>query len=59
MEVEDFSDLKGLTTEKLLKLRDVSYDNFLESQKTMRESWDRYDQILKEIEERHNVQKAT
>ncbi|EHP9877528.1 hypothetical protein K5Y72_003074 [Escherichia coli] len=56
--VEDFTDLSQVSTEKLLKLRDVARDNFLEAKLSAEESWQRYEDILNEIKERMNVEEA-
>lgn len=57
-EVEDFTDLSQVSTEKLLKLRDVARDNFLEAKLSAEESWQRYEDILNEIKERMHVEEA-
>ncbi|QPI14549.1 hypothetical protein GECvBMG_gp005 [Salmonella phage GEC_vB_MG] len=58
MQVEDFTDLSKVSTEKLLKLRDVARDNYVDAEKAKSEAWKRLDDILEELEERKNVQKA-
>lgn len=58
MQVEDFSDLSKVSTEKLLKLRDIARDNFVDADKAAEEAWDRFEEIVKEIKERTDVQKA-
>lgn len=56
--VEDFTDLSQVSIEKLLKLRDVARDNFLEAKLSAEESWQRYEDILNEIKERMHVEEA-
>lgn len=58
MQVEDFTDLSKLSTEKLLKLRDVAFDYYDEMQQAEVQAWQRYQQIVNAIEERNNAEKA-
>uniref|UniRef100_A0AAU8GF34 Uncharacterized protein n=1 Tax=Salmonella phage vB_SEnST11_KE22 TaxID=3161173 RepID=A0AAU8GF34_9CAUD len=58
MQVEDFSDLKNLPMEKLLKLRDVAFDYYDEMEQAQTQAWFRYQEIVKAIEERKNAEKA-
>lgn len=58
MQVEDFSDLKKVTTEKLLKLRDVARDYHDEMQQAELEAWNRLNDIENELKERKNAEKA-
>lgn len=52
MQVEDFSSLVNLPIEKLLKLRDVAKDHFIEVERERIDAWDRLQDILAAIEER-------
>ncbi|AKJ73508.1 hypothetical protein SP40_67 [Salmonella phage 40] len=58
MQVEDFSDLKNVPMEKLLKLRDVALDYHAEMEQAQTQAWCRYQEIVKDIEERKNAEKA-
>ena len=58
MQVEDFTDLSKLSTEKLLKLRDVAFDYYDEMQQAEVQAWQRYQQIVNAIEERNNAEKV-
>lgn len=58
MQVEDFSDLSKVSTEKLLKLRDVARDYHDEMQQAEVEAWNRLSDIERELEERKNAEKA-
>lgn len=53
MQVEDFSDLSTLPVEKLLKLRDVARDNYVEAEQERIQAWDRLQDIMAEIEIRN------
>lgn len=50
--VEDFDNLSEVTTDKLIKLRDVSKDNVSEAWDVYREALDRHTQIEIEISKR-------
>lgn len=57
MQVEDFTDLSKVTTEKLMKLRDVAQDYYNEMQEAELEAWRRLQDIIHEIVKRaKNVQ---
>lgn len=58
MQVEDFTDLSKVSTEKLLKLRDVARDYHDEMQQAEVEAWNRLSDIEKELKERKNAEKA-
>lgn len=58
MQVEDFTDLSKVSTEKLLKLRDVAFDYYDEMQQAEVQAWNRYQEICKAIEDRKNAEKA-
>ncbi|QEQ94857.1 hypothetical protein pEaSNUABM56_00057 [Erwinia phage pEa_SNUABM_56] len=53
--VEDFSDLKSVSDEKLLKLRDVATSNAARLNQEAADAMSRLRDILNEIEERKNV----
>lgn len=52
MQVEDFTDLTKVSTEKLLKLRDVAQDFHDEMQQAELEAWGRLQDINAEIVKR-------
>lgn len=52
MQVEDFTDLSKVTTEKLMKLRDVAQDYHDEMQSAELEAWNRLQDINHEIVKR-------
>lgn len=52
MQVEDFTDLSKVSTEKLLKLRDVAYDNYMEAEDEATKAHERLSEIRKELKER-------
>lgn len=57
MQVEDFTDLSKVTTEKLMKLRDIAQDYHDEMQQAELEAWGRLQDIIHEIVKRaKNVQ---
>ena len=57
MQVEDFTDLSKVTTEKLMKLRDIAQDYNDEMQQAELEAWERLQDIIHEIVKRaKNVQ---
>lgn len=57
MQVEDFTDLSKVTTEKLMKLRDIAQDYHDEMQQSELEAWERLQDIIHEIVKRaKNVQ---
>ncbi len=57
MQVEDFTDLSKVTTEKLMKLRDIAQDYYDEMQQAELEAWERLQDIIHEIVKRaKNVQ---
>ncbi len=58
MQVEDFTDLSKVSTEKLLKLRDVARDYHDEMQQAEVEAWNRLSDIESELKERKNAEKA-
>ncbi|AFC21444.1 hypothetical protein X824_gp005 [Escherichia phage 4MG] len=58
MQVEDFTDLSKVSTEKLLKLRDVARDYHDEMQQAELEAWNRLNDIENELKERKNAEKA-
>lgn len=58
MQVEDFTDLSKVSTEKLLKLRDVARDYHDDMQQAEVEAWNRLSDIERELEERKNAEKA-
>lgn len=58
MQVEDFTDLSKVSTEKLLKLRDVARDYHDEMQQAELEAWNRLSDIENELKERKNAEKA-
>ncbi|MBL5841164.1 hypothetical protein I4U30_23145 [Enterobacter asburiae] len=58
MQVEDFTDLSKVSTEKLLKLRDVARDYHDEMQQAEVEAWNRLSDIENELKERKNAEKA-
>lgn len=58
MQVEDFTDLSKVSTEKLLKLRDVARDYHDEMQQAEVEAWNRLSDIERELKERKNAEKA-
>lgn len=58
MQVEDFTDLNKVSTEKLLKLRDVARDYHDEMQQAELEAWNRLNDIENELKERKNAEKA-
>ncbi|MCC3722112.1 hypothetical protein [Staphylococcus haemolyticus] len=58
MQVEDFTDLSKVSTEKLLKLRDVARDYHDEVQQAELEAWNRLNDIENELKERKNAEKA-
>uniref|UniRef100_A0AAU8GEU7 Uncharacterized protein n=1 Tax=Salmonella phage vB_SEnST11_KE23 TaxID=3161174 RepID=A0AAU8GEU7_9CAUD len=49
MQVEDFSDLTKVTTEKLMKLRDIAQDYHDDMQSAELEAWNRLQDINHEI----------
>lgn len=57
MEVEDFTDLSKVSTEKLLKLRDVARDYHDDMKQAEVEAWNRLNDIEQELKERMNVEK--
>ncbi|ADP02401.1 hypothetical protein [Salmonella phage PVPSE1] len=57
-EVEDFSDLKKVSTEKLLKLRDVANDNYNEAHRHMTKALLHLWSIKDELELRKNAEKT-
>ncbi len=58
MQVEDFTDLSKVSTEKLLKLRDVARDYHDEMQQAELEAWNRLNDIENELKERKNAEKT-
>lgn len=57
MQVEDFTDLNKVTTEKLMKLRDIAQDYHADMQEAELEAWRRLQDITHEIVKRaKNVQ---
>lgn len=58
MQVEDFSDLSKVSTEKLLKLRDVANDNLIEAQNEAVKAHKRLVDIRTELGARKNAEKA-
>ncbi len=50
--VEDFDNISEVTTDKLIKLRDVAKDNVSEAWDVYREALDRHTQIEIEISKR-------
>lgn len=57
MQVEDFTGLSKVTTEKLMKLRDIDQDYHDEMQQAELEAWERLQDIIHEIVKRaKNVQ---
>lgn len=58
MQVEDFSDLSKVTTEKLLKLRDVAEDNANRIRMELAEAAQRVWKIRQELGARTNVQET-
>lgn len=57
MEVEDFTDLSKVSTEKLLKLRDVARDYHDDMKQAEVEAWNRLNDIENELKERMNAEK--
>lgn len=57
-EVEDFSDLKKVSTEKLLKLRDVASDNYNEAHRDMTKALLHLWSIKDELELRKNAKET-
>lgn len=58
MQVEDFSDLSKVSTEKLLKLRDVASDNLIEAQKEALKAHKRLVDIRTELGARKNAEET-
>lgn len=53
--IEDFTDLSMVTTEKLLKLRDVASSNAAKMNQEAADAMQRLRDILNELENRKNV----
>lgn len=58
MQVEDFSDLSKVSTEKLLKLRDVATDNLVEAQNEAVKAHKHLVDIRTELEARKNAEET-